>query len=85
MQAYGWSLPTNNKPPTSSSTASTPSSEDDASGRHGGFRGNVPVPVPVYCRPLMEKEPGMKVIIAGMQLLAWRETLEQFRLESLYF
>ena len=21
----------------------------------------VPVPVPVYCRPLMEKEPGMKV------------------------
>ena len=23
--------------------------------------GNMPVPVPVYCRPLMEKEPGMKV------------------------
>ena len=22
---------------------------------------SVPVPVPVYCRPLMEKEPGMKV------------------------
>jgi len=22
----------------------------------------LPVPVPVYCRPLMEKEPGMKVI-----------------------
>jgi len=21
----------------------------------------LPVPVPVYCRPLMEKEPGMKV------------------------
>ena len=26
---------------------------------------NVPVPVPVYCRPLMEKEPGMKIWCAA--------------------
>ena len=23
--------------------------------------GGVPVPVPIYCRPLLEKQPGMKV------------------------
>ena len=53
MHAYGWSLPAN-KPNTASSAASTPTSEDSRNA-------NVPVPVPVYCRPLMEKEPGMKV------------------------
>ena len=52
MHAYGWSLPANK--PTASSTASTPNSEESRNA-------NVPVPVPVYCRPLMEKEPGMKV------------------------
>lgn len=49
LQAYGWSLPA--KAPTRSIMpppgTSTP---------------QVPVPVPVYCRPLTEKEPGMKVI-----------------------
>ena len=25
----------------------------------------VPVPVPVYCRPLMEREPGMKIWCAA--------------------
>ena len=54
MHAYGWSLPAN-KPNTASSAASTPTSEDSRNA-------NVPVPVPVYCRPLMEKEPGMKVL-----------------------
>lgn len=48
LQAYGWSLPA--KAPTRSIMpppgTSTP---------------QVPVPVPVYCRPLTEKEPGMKV------------------------
>ena len=28
---------------------------------------HVPVPVPVYCRPLMEKEQGMKVRTAGVE------------------
>ena len=58
MQAYGWSLPAN-KPQGSGSVASTPTSEDSTSSSRIGA--NVPVPVPVYCRPLMEKEPGMKV------------------------
>ncbi len=60
MHAYGWSLPAaaSNKP-QSGSVASTPTSDDSGSGKMGA---NVPVPVPVYCRPLMEKEPGMKVV-----------------------
>ena len=58
MQAYGWSLPANK--PQGSSVASSPTSEDSTSSSRIGA--NVPVPVPVYCRPLMEKEPGMKVI-----------------------
>ena len=34
---------------------------------------NVPVPVPVYCRPLMEKEPGMKIwCAAGVNLTGGR-------------
>ena len=41
---------------------STPTSEDSTSSSRMGS--NVPVPVPVYCRPLMEKEPGMKVNIS---------------------
>ena len=70
MQAYGWSLPakvsqqgSNNVPGTSSSALGS----DDGSAKgvstaaSGGS--SVPVPVPVYCRPLMEKEPGMKVMI----------------------
>ena len=56
MQAYGWSLPAQK-----SSVASTPTS-DDSSSSSSKIGTNVPVPVPVYCRPLMEKEPGMKVI-----------------------
>lgn len=51
MQAYGWSLPAK----SSNQPISRPSS--DGSGRAS----HVPVPVPVYCRPLTEKEPGMKV------------------------
>lgn len=31
-----------------------------------------PVPVPVYCRPLQETEPGMKVLIAIILLLLLR-------------
>ena len=30
---------------------------------------NVPVPVPVYCRPLMEKEPGMKVVFIVIMII----------------
>lgn len=72
MQAYGWSLPTKSgghsvpasaasssskvpailAPPGSSTTVAKPSNTSQ-----------VPVPVPVYCRPLLEKDPGMKVKI----------------------
>lgn len=45
LQAYGWSLPAKFQP----SIRETPAKRE------------VPVPVPVYCRPILEKEPGMKV------------------------
>ena len=64
MQAYGWSLPAQK---SSGSMASTPTSDDSSSSSKIGT--NVPVPVPVYCRPLMEKEPGMKVFIYLVLLL----------------
>ena len=51
LQAYGWSLP-----PKSPQGANK---NDPDLGKVAAS--NVPVPVPVYCRPLMEKEPGMKV------------------------
>lgn len=52
LQAYGWSLP----PKPSSNTVS----QQTASSRLSNSS-HVPVPVPVYCRPLQEKELGMKV------------------------
>ena len=51
MQAYGWSLPPKSPPGANKN--------DPEVGKVAAS--NVPVPVPVYCRPLMEKEPGMKV------------------------
>eukprot|EP00092_Neocalanus_flemingeri_P028350 GFUD01030787.1.p1 GENE.GFUD01030787.1~~GFUD01030787.1.p1 ORF type:complete len:1108 (+),score=232.96 GFUD01030787.1:653-3976(+) len=64
LQAYGWSLPAKsppggaNKLDADQPKISTP---------------NVPVPVPVYCRPLMEKEPGMKIwCAAGVNLTGGR-------------
>jgi len=57
LQAYGWSLP-------AKTPAAGPKPEQDYSSRT-----SVPVPVPVYCRPLMEKEPGMKIwCSAGVNL-----------------
>lgn len=80
MQAYGWSLPA--KVPMSASAPSLKtqaSSPDNASTGSGGSIGNgkssshVPVPVPVYCRPLMEKDPGMKIwCAAGVNLTGGR-------------
>lgn len=55
MQAYGWSLPAKGGGATTPATA-PPSTRPSSSG--------VPVPVPVYCRPLAEGTPGMKVSIA---------------------
>eukprot|EP00105_Crassostrea_gigas_P041783 XP_019925931.1 PREDICTED: C-Jun-amino-terminal kinase-interacting protein 4 isoform X20 [Crassostrea gigas] len=53
LQAYGWSLPAKFQP----SIRETPAKRE------------VPVPVPVYCRPILEKEPGMKIwCAAGVNL-----------------
>ncbi|GFT90646.1 hypothetical protein NPIL_143391 [Nephila pilipes] len=62
MQAYGWSLPIHgindgNSDGTSESKTSL------------SFDPSFPVPIPVYCRPLMDKEPGMKIwCAAGVNL-----------------
>ena len=45
MQAYGWSLPAKFVP--------QPTAVPNKS--------SVPVPVPIYCRPLLDEEPGLKV------------------------
>lgn len=60
MQAYGWSLPA--KP---SSTSSSGGTKDEVQIQSRVSSSGIPVPVPVYCRPLMEKEPGMKVRAFG--------------------
>ena len=46
MQAYGWSLPAKFQPQIPNA-AST--------------RSSVSVPVPIYCRPLLEADQGLKV------------------------
>jgi len=46
MQAYGWSLPAKFQPQVPTTTP---------------VKSAVPVPVPVYCRPLLDIEQGIKV------------------------
>eukprot|EP00095_Tigriopus_kingsejongensis_P005190 maker-scaffold321_size207582-snap-gene-1.30 protein:Tk05190 transcript:maker-scaffold321_size207582-snap-gene-1.30-mRNA-1 annotation:"c-jun-amino-terminal kinase-interacting protein 3" len=66
MQAYGWSLPA--KQSSSSATG-----RDDVQLQSRVSSSGIPVPVPVYCRPLMEKEPGMKIwCAAGVNLSGGR-------------
>ena len=65
LQAYGWSLPSR-QPGTGGGAQLTPT--------HGvslakGSATGVGVPVPVYCRPLEDQEPGMKIwCAAGVDL-----------------
>ncbi|GLH16726.1 C-Jun-amino-terminal kinase-interacting protein 3 [Gryllus bimaculatus] len=64
LQAYGWSLPAK----VSSNTVSQQSSVTRLTSSS-----HVPVPVPVYCRPLQEKELGMKIwCAAGVNLSGGR-------------
>ncbi|KAH3833821.1 hypothetical protein DPMN_107137 [Dreissena polymorpha] len=57
MQAYGWSLPAKFTPQIPSASS----------------RSTVPVPVPVYCRPLLENEQGIKIwCAAGVNLTGGR-------------
>ncbi|XP_054711876.1 C-Jun-amino-terminal kinase-interacting protein 4-like isoform X2 [Uloborus diversus] len=62
LQAYGWSLP-------SKISAPAKAAEADSGMRIKPNVSSVPVPVPVFCRPLLEKESGMKVwCAAGVDL-----------------
>ncbi|XP_063415037.1 C-Jun-amino-terminal kinase-interacting protein 4-like isoform X11 [Mytilus trossulus] len=57
LQAYGWSLPAK----LTSVSRDTPS------------KSHVPVPVPVYCRPLVERDEGLKIwCAAGVNLTGGR-------------
>ncbi|XP_063970634.1 C-Jun-amino-terminal kinase-interacting protein 4-like [Lytechinus pictus] len=71
VQAYGWSLPAKHPSP-SRSPASNQSQVDGStavSTGGGTGRGLMGVPVPVFCRPLLEKEPGAKIwCAAGVDL-----------------
>ncbi|KAG8226788.1 hypothetical protein J437_LFUL002834, partial [Ladona fulva] len=86
IQAYGWSLPvrgsgggsggsrggavgsmSNPTFPLTAVSASSPSATSTSSHHQ------IPVPVPVYCKPLTEEEPGMKVwCAAGVDLTGGR-------------
>ncbi|KAG1670596.1 C-Jun-amino-terminal kinase-interacting protein 4 [Nymphon striatum] len=69
LQAYGWSLPA--KVPTN--TTSNDQAQEDNQSTVATKKSQVPVPVPVYCRPLLEKEPGMKIwCAAGVNLTGGR-------------
>lgn len=57
LQAYGWSLPAKVPGPGGSIAQGGNTSRQLTTSTS-----QVPVPVPVYCRPLAEKEPGMKVL-----------------------
>ncbi|XP_067142763.1 C-Jun-amino-terminal kinase-interacting protein 4-like isoform X4 [Centruroides vittatus] len=66
VQAYGWSLP------TQSAGVSKVNKEEEKSSP------TIPlcVPVPVYCRPLLEKETGMKIWCAAGVNLTGGKTLD---------
>lgn len=53
MQAYGWSVP---------AKCSTSISKDSQTTK---AKGQMPVPVPVYCRPMSDVDPKMKVMDFG--------------------
>uniref|UniRef100_A0A182Q4T1 JNK-interacting protein 3 n=1 Tax=Anopheles farauti TaxID=69004 RepID=A0A182Q4T1_9DIPT len=62
LQAYGWSLPSL-KPSNANGGIGGVGGSGGSGGRTSGS--GVPVPVPVYCRPLAEASPHMKVWCAS--------------------
>lgn len=65
LQAYGWSLPSRQPGQGSAPTTGTPTTPAKGS----AVSATVGVPVPVYCRPLEDQEPGMKIwCAAGIDL-----------------
>lgn len=59
MHAYGWSLPGSKTAP--GALSSTPPVAENSSSSGSERTKSVPVPVPVYCRPLAESSPQMKI------------------------
>ncbi|GAB6019442.1 hypothetical protein CHUAL_001023 [Chamberlinius hualienensis] len=77
MQAYGWSLPAkvpgSVSAPSLKALAASPPSPETSVIHNSGRSSHVPVPVPVYCRPLTERDPGMKIwCAAGVNLTGGR-------------
>ncbi|XP_041085672.1 C-Jun-amino-terminal kinase-interacting protein 3 isoform X7 [Polyodon spathula] len=80
MQACGWSLPPRFKQtgPPAEHSQEGPQKKRQLS-PNGGQEDNrmKNVPVPVYCRPLVEKDPTRKLwCAAGVDLTGWRHTEE---------
>lgn len=77
LQAYGWSLPSKASPITKST-------ESDCGIQIKPQTSSVPVPVPVFCRPLLEKEAGMKVwCAAGVDLSGGKTDLDNSNVSSI--
>ncbi|KAM8845017.1 C-Jun-amino-terminal kinase-interacting protein 3 isoform 19-T19 [Spinachia spinachia] len=74
MQACGWSVPSRFKPPggQSDSAQESPLKRPQTTVEKEDNRMKN-VPVPVYCRPLVEKDPNRKLwCAAGVDLTGWR-------------
>jgi len=61
LQAYGWSLPSRQPATGASSPHSVQTTPTHSSSPTVKGPAAVGVPVPVYCRPLEDQEPGMKI------------------------
>ncbi|XP_060748549.1 C-Jun-amino-terminal kinase-interacting protein 3 isoform X4 [Tachysurus vachellii] len=78
MQACGWSVP-----PRFKQTGSQADSAQDAAGKRPQANEKEDnrmknVPVPVYCRPLVEKDPNRKLwCAAGVNLSGWRTSSQE--------
>ncbi|KAL2100858.1 hypothetical protein ACEWY4_002619 [Coilia grayii] len=73
MQACGWSVPPRYKQtaPQADGTQESPLKRQQASEKEDNRMKNVPVPV--YCRPLVEKDPNRKLwCAAGVDLTGWK-------------
>ncbi|XP_037332428.2 C-Jun-amino-terminal kinase-interacting protein 3 isoform X14 [Pungitius pungitius] len=79
MQACGWSVPSRFKPPggqTDSAQESPLKRPQTTVEKEDNRMKNVPVPV--YCRPLVEKDPNRKLwCAAGVDLTGWRASSQE--------
>ncbi|KAK4005982.1 hypothetical protein OUZ56_011112 [Daphnia magna] len=69
LQAYGWSLPSRQSVPAGSAPTAMGTPPVTSPKGSSVSATTVGVPVPVYCRPLEDQEPGMKIwCAAGIDL-----------------